>query len=189
LGAWGADVGVVVLGTEVEDEGDSDKVAAERDIIWSGRDSRESKRLPSIVRLSATRDKSEFEGELTWPKRVMQNIRDISSYDVCSPGYRFRVYKGPSRRRLLTSPPSLAMLNFDLTDKTEESFSAAVQLAKDYANAQVQPVHIAFVFINEGSGDQPIPGGSSGTPLFTSVIQKAGGDPVSSSLMSMFSNV
>jgi ATP-dependent Clp protease ATP-binding subunit ClpB len=71
------------------------------------------------------------------------------------------------------------MSNFDLTDKAEESLAAAVQLAKDYANAQVQPVHLAFTLLNEGSGDQ----GSSGASLFSSVIQKAGGDPVSSSFM------
>ncbi|KAG6851063.1 hypothetical protein H0H93_002955 [Arthromyces matolae] len=53
-------------------------------------------------------------------------------------------------------------------------------LAKDYANAQVYPVHIAFVLINEG-GQEPISSGiqqSSIVPLFVSVIQRAGGDPV-----------
>jgi ATP-dependent Clp protease ATP-binding subunit ClpB len=75
------------------------------------------------------------------------------------------------------------MVNFDFTDKTEESIAAAVQLAKDYANAQVQPAHIAFVLLNDVSGDQSVPGGlsgGSGASLFSSVIQKAGGDPVSS---------
>ncbi|KAG5639244.1 hypothetical protein H0H81_005318 [Sphagnurus paluster] len=71
-------------------------------------------------------------------------------------------------------------MNFDFTDKTQQSLSDAVQLAKDYANAQVHPVHIAFVLINEGSGEA-VPGGlqqSSGpAPLFVSVIQRAGGDP------------
>ncbi|KAG6857559.1 hypothetical protein H0H87_000158 [Tephrocybe sp. NHM501043] len=71
--------------------------------------------------------------------------------------------------------------NFDFTDKTQQSLSDAFQLAKDYANAQVYPAHISFVLINEGSGTS-VPGGiqqSSGpVPLFVSVIQRAGGDPI-----------
>lgn len=77
------------------------------------------------------------------------------------------------------------MSNFDYTDKTSESIAAAIQLAKDYAHAQVQPAHIAFALLNEGSGDMPggLSSGSSGTSLFSSVVQKAGGDPVSSSFI------
>ncbi|KAG7099208.1 hypothetical protein E1B28_001075 [Marasmius oreades] len=63
--------------------------------------------------------------------------------------------------------------NFDFTDKTQQSIAAAIQLAKDYANAQVQPAHIAFAFLNEGAGER----NGSGSSLFTSVIEKAGGDP------------
>jgi hypothetical protein len=53
-------------------------------------------------------------------------------------------------------------------------------LAKDYANAQVHPAHIGFVLLNEGSGESlPVsPSGGAGASLFSSVIQKAGGDPV-----------
>ncbi|KAI8995647.1 P-loop containing nucleoside triphosphate hydrolase protein [Trametes punicea] len=65
-------------------------------------------------------------------------------------------------------------LNF--TDKTQESLAAAIQLAKDYANAQVHPAHIAFVLLNEGQGDGAPSTGSHS--LFSSVIEKAGGDPV-----------
>jgi hypothetical protein len=45
----------------------------------------------------------------------------------------------------------------------------------------VYPAHIAFVLLNEGAGDEPSPGSTSFTqvPLFSSVIQKAGGDVVS----------
>ncbi|SJL05615.1 probable heat shock protein HSP104 (endopeptidase Clp ATP-binding chain HSP104) [Armillaria ostoyae] len=57
--------------------------------------------------------------------------------------------------------------NFDLTDKTNETLTTAIQLAKDSANAQVAPAHIAFVLLNEEGG---------GTPLFASVVEKAGGD-------------
>ncbi|KAJ7932404.1 P-loop containing nucleoside triphosphate hydrolase protein [Mycena leptocephala] len=68
--------------------------------------------------------------------------------------------------------------NFDFTDKAQESIAASLQAAKDYANAQVHPVHIASVLLNEGAGDG-IPGGlgSTGTSLFSSVISRAGGDP------------
>lgn len=60
----------------------------------------------------------------------------------------------------------------EFTDKTQETLAAAIQIAKDYANSQVHPAHIAFALLNEGAGTQ----GSHS--LFTSVIQKAGGDPV-----------
>lgn len=48
----------------------------------------------------------------------------------------------------------------------------------------VHPAHIAFVMLNEGS--DAIPGAmpnSGGGSLFSSVIQRAGGDPVSISLL------
>ncbi|GLB36148.1 putative ClpA ClpB family protein [Lyophyllum shimeji] len=71
--------------------------------------------------------------------------------------------------------------NFDFTEKTQQTLSDAIQLAKDYANAQVHPAHIAFVLINEGSGEA-IPGGTqqagNAVPLFVSVIQRAGGDHI-----------
>lgn len=45
----------------------------------------------------------------------------------------------------------------------------------------VYPAHLAFVLLNEGAGETTAPGGVSHapTPLFASVIQKAGGDVVS----------
>ena len=90
-------------------------------------------------------------------------------------------------------------LNFECTDKAQATVQAAIQLAKDYANSQcmsvpsssptpsayqvtstVYPVHLAFVLLNEGAGDEPAPGNTSHQiPLFASVIQKAGGDVVS----------
>jgi ATP-dependent Clp protease ATP-binding subunit ClpB len=92
-------------------------------------------------------------------------------------------------------------LNFKFTDKAQATLEAAIQLAKDHANSQgmsavvslslspvahqvtyaVYPAHIAFVLLNEGAGDEPAPGNISHTqvPLFASVIQKAGGDVVS----------
>jgi ATP-dependent Clp protease ATP-binding subunit ClpB len=94
------------------------------------------------------------------------------------------------------------MSNFDFTDKANESVVAAVQLAKDYAQAQgmyicyhlwysvltplaVQPAHLAFVLLNEGSADAQsspssgaAPRANSGASLFQSVIERAGGDPV-----------
>lgn len=88
--------------------------------------------------------------------------------------------------------------NMDFTDKAQATLAAAVQLAKDYANAQgkmdrycfvllvtnyilVAPPHLAFALLNEEAA-APIPGGVAGpshgnTSLFTSAIQRAGGDP------------
>ncbi|KAL5535515.1 hypothetical protein ACEPAF_3609 [Sanghuangporus sanghuang] len=64
------------------------------------------------------------------------------------------------------------MSNFDFTDKAQQSLAAAIQLTKDYANAQVYPAHLAFVILNEGAGEE-----NSKHSLFASVIQKAGGEP------------
>lgn len=51
---------------------------------------------------------------------------------------------------------------------------------------QVHPAHIGFTLINDaGTGDGVIPGGTTtagGTPLFASVVSRAGGDPVCNSL-------
>ncbi|KAJ2927131.1 hypothetical protein H1R20_g9968, partial [Candolleomyces eurysporus] len=72
--------------------------------------------------------------------------------------------------------------NFDFTEKAQQTINDAVQAAKDYANAQVFPAHIAFVLINEGQGVEAIPGGVNPQPrgqsLFSSVVSRAGGDPV-----------
>ncbi|EJD03965.1 uncharacterized protein FOMMEDRAFT_106313 [Fomitiporia mediterranea MF3/22] len=65
------------------------------------------------------------------------------------------------------------MSSFNFTDRAQQSVAAALQLAKDYANAQVYPVHLAFVLLNEGSGGAE----SKQHSLFSSVIQKAGGEP------------
>ncbi|KAG2072646.1 hypothetical protein BDR04DRAFT_1230380 [Suillus decipiens] len=70
-------------------------------------------------------------------------------------------------------------MSFDFTDKTQQSFSAAIQLAKDYSNAQLHPAHIAAALLNEGAGDDSDGlSNHGGSSLFSSVIQKAGGDPV-----------
>ncbi|KAI5124705.1 hypothetical protein M0805_004311 [Coniferiporia weirii] len=68
------------------------------------------------------------------------------------------------------------MSNFDFTDKAQQNIAAALQLAKDYSNAQVYPVHLASVLINEGQNDAG-PSKSSQQSLFHSVIVKAGGEP------------
>ncbi|KAJ3515406.1 hypothetical protein NLJ89_g1780 [Agrocybe chaxingu] len=71
--------------------------------------------------------------------------------------------------------------NMEFTDKTQQTLAEAIQLAKDYANAQVYPAHIAFVLINESSTGEPsVPGGpqaAGGAPLFASVVSRVGGDP------------
>ncbi|KAL5518951.1 hypothetical protein ACEPAH_634 [Sanghuangporus vaninii] len=64
------------------------------------------------------------------------------------------------------------MSSFDFTEKAQQSLAAAIQLTKDYANAQVYPAHLAFVILNEGAGEE-----NPKHSLFASVIQKAGGEP------------
>ncbi|OCH96099.1 hypothetical protein OBBRIDRAFT_787552 [Obba rivulosa] len=69
--------------------------------------------------------------------------------------------------------------NMNFTDRAQESLAAAIQLAKDYAHAQVHPAHIAFALLNEGAAEGGIATGAGShqqTSLFSSVIQKAGGD-------------
>ncbi|KAI0814981.1 P-loop containing nucleoside triphosphate hydrolase protein [Irpex lacteus] len=63
--------------------------------------------------------------------------------------------------------------NFEFTDKTQTTIANSVQLAKDYANSQVHPAHIAFVLLNEAGPE----GNGAGGSLFASVVQRAGGDP------------
>jgi ATP-dependent Clp protease ATP-binding subunit ClpB len=76
------------------------------------------------------------------------------------------------------------MSNYHFTEKAEATLAAAIQLAKDYANSQVQPVHLASAMLNE---DVAPPGampksGAQATSLFIQAIQKAGGDQVRVSL-------
>jgi ATP-dependent Clp protease ATP-binding subunit ClpB len=72
-------------------------------------------------------------------------------------------------------------MNFEFTEKTEQTVAAAIQLAKDYANAQVHPVHFASVMLNEGAAQMPgaaVDPNAGHSSLFASVIAKAGGEPV-----------
>lgn len=63
------------------------------------------------------------------------------------------------------------MADFNFTDKAQQNIAAAIQLAKDYSNAQVHPAHIASVLLNDGAGE-----GKQAQSLFSSVIQKCGGE-------------
>ena len=83
------------------------------------------------------------------------------------------------------APHYLNMLNLDFTDNTKESISTAINLAKDYVDAQVQPTHIAFALLNEDSGDQPSLSGGFKS-LFSTVIEKASSDLVHSNIMLLF---
>ena len=73
-------------------------------------------------------------------------------------------------------------MNYDFTEKSEQTLAAAIQLAKDYAHSQVQPVHFASAMLNEDTGPAPpgaLPKPTSQTgSLFVQAIQKAGGDQV-----------
>lgn len=67
------------------------------------------------------------------------------------------------------------MANFEFTDKAQQSLADAIQLARDHANSQVYPAHIAFTLLND-----PLPDASPATtttPLFASIISRAGADP------------
>ncbi|RDX55837.1 hypothetical protein OH76DRAFT_1396188 [Lentinus brumalis] len=66
--------------------------------------------------------------------------------------------------------------SMNFTDKTQESLAAAIQLAKDYANAQVHPAHIAFVLLSDTQTGESGGATTGSHPLFASVIDKAGGD-------------
>jgi ATP-dependent Clp protease ATP-binding subunit ClpB len=60
--------------------------------------------------------------------------------------------------------------NLDLTDRAQRSLQDAVQLARDHANSQVYPAHIAFALLNDNTDN-------NNTPLFSSIISSVGGDP------------
>ncbi|KAM6498108.1 P-loop containing nucleoside triphosphate hydrolase protein [Amanita muscaria] len=70
--------------------------------------------------------------------------------------------------------------NFDFTDKAQQSVADAIQIARDHANPQVHPAHIAFALINGQNGDGSATGSTNAAtaPLLTSIISRAGGDPV-----------
>ena len=90
-------------------------------------------------------------------------------------------------------------MNYEFTEKTEQTIAAAIQLAKEYANAQgkdpriaslkrytdsslstVHPPHLASVMLNEtssGEANGALPAGRQSQSLFASAISKAGGDP------------
>ena len=71
-------------------------------------------------------------------------------------------------------------LNIDqYTEKAQQTLQASIQLARDYANSQVVPAHIAFALLNEGASSDGTPANGAKAPLFASVINKAGGEPVS----------
>ncbi|KAI6047642.1 P-loop containing nucleoside triphosphate hydrolase protein [Pisolithus marmoratus] len=66
-----------------------------------------------------------------------------------------------------------------LTERSQQTIAAAIQLARDHANAQVHPAHIAAALLNEGTEpDSSMQGGQNYASLFASVIEKAGGDKV-----------
>lgn len=71
-------------------------------------------------------------------------------------------------------------MSLEFTEKTEATLAAAIQLAKDYANAQVQPLHLASAMLNEdlAAGPAATSKAPAAGSLFTQAIQKAGGDPV-----------
>ncbi|KAJ7071036.1 P-loop containing nucleoside triphosphate hydrolase protein [Mycena amicta] len=67
-------------------------------------------------------------------------------------------------------------MDFQFTERAQESIAAAIQKAKDFAQAQVFPVHIASALLDEATTGARISSGPT-TSLFSSVISRAGGDP------------
>jgi len=72
-----------------------------------------------------------------------QNARDVTrrfwkeERDVHREEYKRYLLRGapfPTAKQSFCSLPSMSS-NFDFTDKTQEALAAAIQLAKDYANA------------------------------------------------------
>ena len=74
------------------------------------------------------------------------------------------------------------------TDRAQAAIAAALQLAKDYAHANLFPPHIALALLTEGAApDVPLSASRPGTPastaghaqqsLFRSVLIKAGAEP------------
>ncbi|KAG6336579.1 hypothetical protein ID866_2517 [Astraeus odoratus] len=73
-------------------------------------------------------------------------------------------------------------MNFDqFTERTQQTIATAIQVARDYANAQVHPAHIGAALLNEDAAPEGgvASGGQNYASLFSSVIQKAGGDTAS----------
>src|ERR1043166_2290483 len=58
------------------------------------------------------------------------------------------------------------MNNYNFTDKAEKTLSAATQIAREYANVQLLPAHIACALLDDTDGES----------LFKNIINKAGGD-------------
>jgi hypothetical protein len=71
-------------------EGASDDDEAERDIIRSGRDSLETRRVLSICEVAQWCSEA---NDLHGPKRKTENIRDITSHDAHY--HAPKTYKGP----------------------------------------------------------------------------------------------
>jgi hypothetical protein len=90
-------------------------------------------------------------------------------------------YKIQPGADVLPHKSSFTIMSFNIdqfTDKAQQTLQAAITLAKDYANGQLHPAHLAFVLLNEGAAPDGAPQSASQAPLFVSVINKAGGDPV-----------
>ncbi|KAF9918201.1 hypothetical protein BX616_009919 [Lobosporangium transversale] len=62
------------------------------------------------------------------------------------------------------------MNNFQFTEKTEKTLAQAQELAREFANSQITPIHIASAMMDE-TDEGP------GSSLLKSIINKAGGMP------------
>ncbi|KAK3817194.1 MAG: AAA ATPase domain-containing protein [Benniella sp.] len=62
------------------------------------------------------------------------------------------------------------MNNFQFTEKTERTIAQAQECAREFANSQITPIHIALAMLDETSE-------GPGSSLLKSIINKAGGIP------------
>ena len=84
-------------------------------------------------------------------------------------------FKWMAHAATATSPIAV-MSGMDFTDRAQGSLSAAFEMAKDYAHAQLAPAHIALaLLLDDTSNSQGVQStNKESQSLFKSVCQKAG---------------
>lgn len=112
-------------------------------------------------------------GQCTYKSRPPAPYLFSTLYNV----KQFRIYRQNSTNTCRSDPTSKGLCKC-----TRLVFSYPLSLRELTDTYLVHPVHLAFVLINEASAEPSVQGGtppSSNASLFSSVISRAGGDPVS----------
>ena len=100
----------------------------------------------------------------TWLLRWMVRPRDWTQ-QATSPTVMPSAMLAMSESRV----PGAGHSAMDLTDRAQQSLADALQLAREHANPQIHPPHIAFVLLDHAPHAAP--------PLLASIVATAGGDP------------